>query len=78
MKIQLKTREQLVLMRQAGIIVADALAAMRDAVAVGVTTRELDAIASDVIRTAGAVHDLCVGEPRDRAWVPVGRTPPRR
>ena len=54
MKIQLKTPAQLGLMRAAGLVVADALAAMRAAVAVGVTTKELDAIAYDVIRTAGA------------------------
>jgi methionyl aminopeptidase len=54
MKIQLKTPAQFELMRAAGLVVADALAAMRAAVAIGVTTRELDAIAYDVIRTAGA------------------------
>jgi len=54
MKIQLKTPAQLELMRAAGIVVADALAAMRAAVAIGVSTAELDTIASDVIRAAGA------------------------
>src|SRR6186713_271245 len=54
MRIQLKTPAQLALMRAAGLVVADALAAMRAAAAIGVTTRDLDAIASDVIRAAGA------------------------
>ena len=55
MKIQLKSPSQLRLMRAAGLVVADALAAMRAEVRAGVTTRELDAIAADVIRTAGAI-----------------------
>src|SRR4051794_4067288 len=42
-------------MRRAGLVVADALAAMTQALAPGVTTRELDAIAEGVIRSAGAV-----------------------
>jgi methionyl aminopeptidase len=53
--IQLKTPEQIELMRGAGLVVAAALAAMRDAVAPGVSTGELDAIAEKVIRDAGAV-----------------------
>lgn len=52
--IQYKTPEQIGKMRAAGLVVADALAAMRDAVAPGVSTAELDAIAADVIRSAGA------------------------
>jgi len=53
--IQIKTPEEIVLMRSAGLIVADALAAMRAAVAPGVSTADLDAIADRVIRDAGAV-----------------------
>ena len=53
-RIQLKSPEQLALMRAAGLVVADALAAMRAAVEVGVTTIELDHIAAGVIRAAGA------------------------
>jgi methionyl aminopeptidase len=53
-RIQLKTPEQIDLMRQAGLVVARALAAMRDAVAPGVSTADLDAIARDVLREAGA------------------------
>ena len=55
LKIQIKTPAELELMRAAGLVVADALAAMRAAVSIGVTTRELDTIAYDVIRAAGAV-----------------------
>jgi methionyl aminopeptidase len=53
--IQLKTPEQVNLMRAAGLVVATALAAARDAVAPGVTTAFLDSVAEDVIRSAGAV-----------------------
>jgi len=55
LQIQYKTPEQIALMRAAGLVVSDALAAMRDAVAPGVSTAKLDQIADEVIRTAGAV-----------------------
>ncbi|MFC0503501.1 type I methionyl aminopeptidase [Micromonospora costi] len=53
--IQLKTPEQIEKMRAAGLVVADALRRMREAVAPGVTTADLDAIAESTIRAAGAV-----------------------
>lgn len=53
--IQLKTPEQIELMRAAGLVVARALRRMREAVAPGVTTADLDAIAEATIREAGAV-----------------------
>ena len=53
--VELKTRDQLLAMRRAGLVVADALAATRAAVRPGVTTRELDAVAADVIAAAGAL-----------------------
>ena len=53
--IQYKTPEQFRLMRAAGLVVADALRQMRDAVAPGVSTGELDELAEGVIRAAGAV-----------------------
>jgi methionyl aminopeptidase len=53
--IQLKTDEQIDLMRAAGLVVADALAATREAVKPGVSTADLDAVAEQVIRDAGAV-----------------------
>lgn len=53
--IQLKTPEQVDLMRAAGLVVAAALDQMRAAVAPGVSTADLDAIAESAIREAGAV-----------------------
>lgn len=53
-RVELKTRDQLLLMRRAGLVVSAALAATGAAVRPGVTTRELDAVAADVIRSAGA------------------------
>ncbi|TFV62876.1 type I methionyl aminopeptidase [Geodermatophilus sp. DF01-2] len=53
--IQIKTPHELELMRAAGLVVAGAIAAVRAAVRPGVTTGELDAIAEDHIRGAGAV-----------------------
>jgi len=54
-QIEIKTPEQIALMREAGLVVAKALTVMRAAVEPGVTTAALDAIAHDVIRAAGAV-----------------------
>ena len=54
-KLQIKTDEQIRLMRAAGLVVADALDAVTAAVTPGVTGRELDSIAEEVIRSAGAV-----------------------
>ncbi len=53
--IQYKTPDQLVKMRDAGLVVAAALAKLRDAAAPGVSTADLDAIAEATIRDAGAV-----------------------
>lgn len=53
-KVQIKTEEQIGLMREAGLVVAAALAAVTEAVRPGVTGRQLDAIAEDVIRSSGA------------------------
>ncbi len=53
--IQYKTPEQIDRMRVAGLVVADALAETTKAVAPGVSTAELDRIAEEVIRGAGAV-----------------------
>ena len=52
--IQYKTPEQLALMRAAGLVVHAALENMRAAVAPGVSTADLDAIAEKTIRDAGA------------------------
>lgn len=55
LEIEYKTPAQIERMRAAGLVVAAALAATREAVAPGVSTAELDAIAEKVIRDAGAV-----------------------
>jgi methionyl aminopeptidase len=52
--LQIKTPEQVAAMRVAGLVVADALAAVTAAVAPGVTPRRLDEIAAEVIAAAGA------------------------
>ncbi len=52
--IEVKTPDQVAVMRRAGLVVAHTLEALRGAVRPGVTTRELDGIAEDCIRTAGA------------------------
>lgn len=52
--IQIKTPDQLALMRRAGLVVAHALQAVEQAVRPGVTTAQLDEIAHQVIRDAGA------------------------
>ncbi len=53
--VQVKTPEQVVLMRRAGLVVGRTLEALRDAVRPGISTLELDRIAEDRIRSAGAV-----------------------
>jgi methionyl aminopeptidase len=53
-RIQLKTAEQIETMRAAGLVVAEALGAMKAAVAPGVSTADLDEIARAVLRSHGA------------------------
>jgi methionyl aminopeptidase len=53
--IHRKSPAEIALMREAGLVVAAAIDAVRQAVTPGITTRELDAIAEKVIRDAGAV-----------------------
>ena len=48
-QIQIKTPEQVRLMRRAGLVVADIHAALREAVRAGITTAELDAVSAGVI-----------------------------
>ncbi|WP_326700837.1 type I methionyl aminopeptidase [Streptomyces sp. NBC_01754] len=52
--VQLKTDTSIEAMREAGRVVAQILTAAREAAAVGVSLRELDAVAREVLRTAGA------------------------
>ncbi|MBA3489404.1 MAG: type I methionyl aminopeptidase, partial [Longispora sp.] len=49
------TPEQLHKMRAAGLVVADTLAKLREAVHPGISTGELDSLAEDNIRAAGAI-----------------------
>ena len=53
--VTVKTPEQVALMRRAGLVVARALERVQAAVAPGVTTAALDAIAEEAIRSEGAV-----------------------
>jgi methionyl aminopeptidase len=50
---ELKTNEQIILMREAGLITSAALDAVRDAIKPGITTLELDQIADDKIQELG-------------------------
>jgi methionyl aminopeptidase len=54
-EIEYKTPAQIVLMREAGLVVARALAALREAAVPGASTADLDALAERIIRAAGAV-----------------------
>ncbi len=53
--VQIKTPDQIEVMRRAGLVVGRTLELLRDSVRAGVTTGELDGIAEDSIRSAGAV-----------------------
>jgi methionyl aminopeptidase len=53
-RISLKSDSDIVLMREAGLITAAALKAVRDAIAPGVSTLELDALAESTIISMGA------------------------
>lgn len=55
MVIQIKTLDQFRSMRKAGVVVAEALELMREAIAIGVTTLELDAIAVSHLKKRGAI-----------------------
>jgi methionyl aminopeptidase len=52
--VEIKTPEQIALMREAGIVVGETLDLLRRTVAAGMTTGELDAVAQDHIRSRGA------------------------
>jgi methionyl aminopeptidase len=52
--IEIKTREQILAMRKAGLVVGRTLELLRGAVRAGISTGELDAIAEDNIRSSGA------------------------
>jgi methionyl aminopeptidase len=65
--VELKTRKEIGLLREAGWVVAEALAAVRDRAAVGVTLAELDRAAAAVIRKAGAAPAFLGYHP---SWAP--------
>jgi len=52
--VEIKTPEQLDLMRRAGLVVGETLATLREAARPGITTAELDAVAEETIRSKGA------------------------
>ena len=52
--ILIKSNREIELMKEAGRIVAHAHRAVKEAIAPGVSTAQLDKIAEDVIRAAGA------------------------
>src|SRR5438128_8774701 len=56
--ITLKTPQQTAKMREAGLIVAAMLSATRAAVRPGITTAELDRIAAEILRKAGATSSF--------------------
>lgn len=53
--VEIKTPEQIIKMRAAGLLVGETLELLRTSVRTGVTTGELDAIAEDNIRSGGGV-----------------------
>jgi len=61
--IEIKTPAEIRKMRAAGLVVGRALEALREAAVAGTTTKELDAIAEDVIRSAGAVPSFLGYQP---------------
>jgi len=56
--VTVKTPEQVQLMRRAGLVVAEALERMTEAVRPGVTTGDLDRIARDVLEAHGATSSF--------------------
>ncbi len=57
-RIEYKSVAQVKVMRRAGLVVAEALAAVREAACPGATTEDLDAVAARVIRESGATSNF--------------------
>jgi methionyl aminopeptidase len=57
-RLELKTPDQIALMREAGRVVARTLKAVTDAAGPGVTTKELDALAAETIAANGATSNF--------------------
>jgi len=58
MTIQYKSEKEVHAMRLAGIIVGEALELVKSRIAIGVTTKELDAVAEQHIRSRGAISSF--------------------
>jgi methionyl aminopeptidase len=56
--VEIKTPDQIAVMREAGLVVGRTLELLRDAVAPGVSTAELDTLAHDTIRAHGATSNF--------------------
>ena len=61
-RVTLKSAAQIEKMARAGRLVAEVLDAVGDAIAPGVTTGDLDALATELIRSAGATPSF-IGVP---------------
>ena len=57
-RVQYKSAAQIAVMRRAGLVVAEALDAVRGALGPGATTDDLDAVAAEVIRSHGATSNF--------------------
>src|SRR6266508_2306322 len=62
--VEIKTESELAAMREAGRVVAQTLEAVKEAAAIGVSLRELDEIAAQVISAAGAKPAFLHYQPR--------------
>jgi methionyl aminopeptidase len=65
--VELKTAREIGLQREAGLVVANALAAVRERAEIGITLAELDRVAAKVIETAGATPAFLGYHP---SWAP--------
>ena len=65
--VELKTSREIALLREAGRVVAEALAAVRERAEVGITLAELDHVAAKVIDQAGAIPAFLGYHP---SWAP--------
>jgi len=77
--VELKTEREIAQQREAGRVVAEALAAVRGKAEVGVTLAELDEVAATVIKKAGAAPAFLNYNPHGRPrLIPVSSAPASR